>query len=414
MFKKIVSNLPFCPTLVEQLGFYMGKLKTEENIRRLGLLFIILTIAVQSLSVLQAPESANASNSNDMITGGIISKNVSELLKIYDNNTQNFKDIVSYVGITRANLASVKFGSLKLDNKLVWGATPYFSYNDGEREHKIYSSDGSLIRTIYSRPTVSGSNSNVAGWVGRASFGAFSILKSSGNLVTDTIPPKPANICQYNSNILAIDGDCLPCKLNDSLWENDRSCVLYISFSQTAVGASSATQPGAMVRAGDKVDYILTAENSSTATISGIKIEDNIADILEYANLVETGSGIYNSATKTISWPEIEIGAKSKQTRTFTIQLLDPIPATATGTSSVTSYDCVIANTFGNSININVKCPTSKQIEQLISNLPLVGTKANAICSIICLAVASYFYARSRQQNKEMRLIKKDISTGAL
>jgi len=38
MFRKIVSNLPFSPALVGQLGFYAKRLRKEETTRRLGLI----------------------------------------------------------------------------------------------------------------------------------------------------------------------------------------------------------------------------------------------------------------------------------------------------------------------------------------------------------------------------------------
>ena len=53
MFRKIVSNLPFSPALVGQLGFYAKRLKKEETTRRLGLIFIALALVVQSLAVFQ-------------------------------------------------------------------------------------------------------------------------------------------------------------------------------------------------------------------------------------------------------------------------------------------------------------------------------------------------------------------------
>ena len=60
MFRKIISNLPFSSTLVEQLGVYAKRIKKEETTRKLGLLFIALTIIVQLFILMQPPESANA------------------------------------------------------------------------------------------------------------------------------------------------------------------------------------------------------------------------------------------------------------------------------------------------------------------------------------------------------------------
>jgi hypothetical protein len=56
MFRKLVSALPFSPAMVEQLGFYVRRLQREQFIRRLGLLFVILAVAVQFLTLFRPPE----------------------------------------------------------------------------------------------------------------------------------------------------------------------------------------------------------------------------------------------------------------------------------------------------------------------------------------------------------------------
>lgn len=61
MFRKIVSNLPFSPALVGQLSFYAKRLRKEEVTRRIGLIFTVFAIAIQSLAVFVPPEASNAS-----------------------------------------------------------------------------------------------------------------------------------------------------------------------------------------------------------------------------------------------------------------------------------------------------------------------------------------------------------------
>ena len=60
MFKKIVSHLPFSPTLVGQLGFYAKRLSKEQASRRVGLILTALALVVQYFAVFVPPESANA------------------------------------------------------------------------------------------------------------------------------------------------------------------------------------------------------------------------------------------------------------------------------------------------------------------------------------------------------------------
>ncbi len=492
MFKNIVSNLPFSPALVGQLGFYVKRLRDEEATRRLGLIFVALALVMQSLAVFQAPQSANASSGGDLVSGGIPGTTVSGLLGIYDNNTQNFRDVMSYVGITRANLASTQLQTFKTGKKIIWGASMHYSYSDGERSYNIYNSSGTLIKTIYSRPlSLSGSATReFTGWVGQASFGWFAIRQSCGNLVADIIPPKPPEKCSLNSdwlasdsrckpclynssilagnplcvapvvsipciyntaikatdsncrpcpynlliwvnsascvkppdkcalnpNLLASDTLCQPCPGNETIWINDPSCTPNIVKSKTSINLTQGSVDGSSViaKAGDQISYTIAADNTGTNKASSVELKDSLADVLEYATLVDSGGGIFDQTTKNLSWPSVDIAAKAKQTRTFVVKMLDTIPATARGASNDTSFDCIITNTFGNSISIKVDCPTPKVVEQIVTNLPVTGPKENFIFAGIVLSVVTYFYARSRQQGKEIRLIRKDISMGTI
>lgn len=203
MFRKIVSNLAFSPALVGQLGFYARRLKKEEATRRLGLVFTALALVVQSLTVFTPPESANAANGSDMIYGGVHSKKA--ILAEYDKHRSDFKDIMDYNGITRAELASMTDSAINSKGKgtgkaawKTWGRKHVFSPAQGEVKHVIpLDTEGST--TIYSRPlwlfdstsyTIP-NGSTYDAFVGHsAKRGAFAIMKDCGNLVT-TSTPKP-------------------------------------------------------------------------------------------------------------------------------------------------------------------------------------------------------------------------------
>jgi len=127
------------------------------------------------------------------------------------------------------------------------------------------------------------------------------------------------------------------------------------------------------------------------------------------------GGGSFDQSTKTLSWAPFSLKPGEKQSRTLAIQLLSAIPATNTGTSNEASFDCVMTNTFGNSIDVRVTCPGEKVVvEQVVSELPQTGPGENMMFATILLAVVVYFYARSRQMGKEIRLIRHDLNTGAI
>jgi hypothetical protein len=86
-----------------------------------------------------------------------------------------------------------------------------------------------------------------------------------------------------------------------------------------------------------------------------------------------------------------------------------------TGVSDPTSYDCRIDNTFGNTVSINIDCPVQKVVvERTVSELPHTGPRENMIFAGILFAVVAYFYMRSRQVKKEVRLIRRDLNTGTI
>lgn len=277
MFKKIVSNLPFSPSLIHQLGFYFNRLKKEETTRKIGLLFLVLAIIAQSLTIMQPAEPANASNNKSLINNAVPPK--STLLELSQSET-----------------------------------------------------------------------------------------------VTGIIRSKKS-----------------------------------LNISQGSIDATTI-----IAKAGDKISYTITIENTSSIIQDKIKIEDYLADVLEYAVLIDNGGGTLNRETKILAWPDISLIPGSKQTRTYSIMLLDIIPAIAQGISDKTSYDCVLTNTFGNSNNILIDCPNIKIVERIVTNLPVAGPRENIIFSAILILVITFLYARVRQQNKEMRLIKKDLSNNVI
>lgn len=209
MFRKIVSNLAFSPALVGQLGFYAKRLKKEEATRRLGLVFTALALVVQSLTVFTPPESANAANGSDMVYGGVTSKKA--VLDEYDKQRSDFKDIMDYNGITRAELANMSDSAINSKGQgtgegswKTWGRAHRFSPAQGEVKHSVPLDTGGAT-TIYSRPlwlfdstayTIK-NGSTYEAFIGHsAKRGLFAIMKDCGNLVTKD-SPKPDVSAQF-------------------------------------------------------------------------------------------------------------------------------------------------------------------------------------------------------------------------
>ncbi|HZJ34855.1 MAG TPA: hypothetical protein VFD55_02470 [Candidatus Angelobacter sp.] len=421
MFRKIVSNLPFSPALVGQLGFYAKRLRKEEATRRLSLVFVVLALIVQSLLVFQPSESANASNASDMISGGLglyTNQSLNNFLSPYDSNAKHLQDFMNHIGVTRDEISSMQFTSWKVGDKLLWGFTPLFSYAQGERQHNISNPNGQQVTTVYSRPLrlSNNSTSKTWGWVGNSKkLGWFAIMQSSGNLITDAIDLTSIRKCNKSTSLSIDNESCASCPDNETLWANDSSCAPNVIKTVSAINASQGFIDAASVTAqsSDQISYTIDIENTGPDSIS-VKLENHIADLLEYATLTDNGGGTLDETTKILSWPDITLNSDTKQTRTFVIRILDTIPATAQGASNATSYNCVITNTFGNSIDVHVSCPAPKIIEQVATELPKIGPLANIIFAVTILFITSYFYARTYQMKKEIRLIRRDTNAGTI
>jgi len=394
MFRKIISHLSFSPALVGQLSFYAKRLKKEEATRRLGLIFVALALVVQCLAVFQPPESANASSSNDLVEGGLglgANRSLDNFLRPYDKNSRHLKDMMTYLGLTRAEIASAEYGSFITGSvKRSWGHNPIHGESNQEKPTVIRDKDGKKVTTVYSRPLYlsNGKDARIYGWIGHSKkVGWFAIMQACGNLVTEKIPPPPEKPPEPEPGEIQLSKTA-------------------VNVSQGNVAASSIA-----ARENDKITYTLTAKN-----VGGVKKEtelaDFIGDVLEYSRLTDKGGGAFNETTKTLTWPNITLKPGETQTRTFAVQLYDQIPATPVGSSDPNSYNCLMENVFGNNVTVPVTCAPPKVIERVTTELPQTGPTENMIFAGIVLSVVTFFFFRSRQMNKEVRLIRRDLNAG--
>ncbi|NCU38447.1 DUF11 domain-containing protein, partial [Candidatus Saccharibacteria bacterium] len=205
-------------------------------------------------------------------------------------------------------------------------------------------------------------------------------------------------------------------EFTDEKYSEDASdCVPSIAEAKTALNISQNSVDATKVVAqpSDRIRYKLTATNVGSVDATSDFTED-LQDVLEYARVIDTGGGSFNESTKTLSWPSIVLEPGESQTRLFTIELAETIPAAARGISNPTSFDCTMLNTYGNTVTIDVSCPTSKLVEQTVSELPQTGPTENILFGAALISLVVYFYARSRQLGKEVRLIRRDINAGTI
>ncbi len=97
MFKKLVANLPFNPSLITEVKFYTERLKAERAIRSLSFLFIIAAMLLQTFAVIVPPERSLAYSTNHIMNG--IQTKTDIILHFLDPNS-DVKDIFAAYNIT--------------------------------------------------------------------------------------------------------------------------------------------------------------------------------------------------------------------------------------------------------------------------------------------------------------------------
>lgn len=523
MFRKLVSNLAFSPTLVGQLGFYARRLRKEETTRRTGLVFIALSLVVQSFAVFSPPESANASNADNVIYSGI--RNKEDLLAIYDRGSdsagrKDIKEIYAHFGITRADIANMHVGSyntgdfngqIKSVGRSDWGV-PYrtpvkvtdstttvytggftgthgkswpmpaligkrsvdgawfaitldcgnpvyvvppppvkkpvaactsltvatINRNSIRMNARASTADGATISgynyVIKNSKGVAVLNQRVADTKTTSSLdhklvadGAYtaqvtattSVGEKSGPTCVASFVVSPEPRCPVNTGLVASSPDCKPCPSDKSLWYKDTKCIATFELSKSVrnITQSLADANNTQAKPGDQLQYTLRVKNIGKDQGS-YTMTDTVADILEYATITNMGDGkiVTQSATApaVATWPSFTVKVGETVEKVIVVKVKETVPAMAANLSNPQSYNCKVTNTFGNTLNVGIECPPEKVIEQTVAELPHTGAGENMIFSAIVVAVAVYFYARSRQTSTEIRLIRRDLNAGTI
>lgn len=118
-------------------------------------------------------------------------------------------------------------------------------------------------------------------------------------------------------------------------------------------------QPASKAYAGDVIEYTLNTRNTGDAATDYV-IEDGIADILEYADVISVSdggavvAGTTGNDSQMVRWASTNIGIGQTVTRTFVIKVKNPLPTNA---KSGYHYDDVMYNFYGNEVLITIVHP---------------------------------------------------------
>jgi uncharacterized repeat protein (TIGR01451 family) len=442
MFEKLLATLPYNPGLAHQVAFYGRRMREESAIRRTGLVFIVLAFMIQFFAVLSPPQQTIAGTSNDLINGGISSGH--EAAVACHNNTRHYGEIMGYYGIPCGDLNNA----------------PVTNIHARDYNSQLFS----LGNNAYGKPgeTPVNINSNKVFWrylwswpygsqpikvLKLVEHGAtFFVMFDCGNLVSIGLPqpapvglgpaqpvstpkvglspnqpvstprpvppptPTPPTPCPYDSSITADNSSCKPCEESVSSQDTTACVTIHKTASDVTAGTTDANNTTA--NPGDVITYTLYAKNNGKADVKDYLFQEVLSDVLEYADVTDLHGGTMDG-NGNVKWPAMTIKPKETVTKQITVKVKDPVPQNAVATNNPASFDLIMTNVYGNTVNIKLPGSPEKTVETAAATLPNTGPGTNLFIGSLIVVAAGYFYGRSRLLAKESNLALREDTAAA-
>lgn len=485
MFKKLLSNLPFNPSLLGQVNFYTQRLKKETFVRGVGLVTLALALVIQTFAVISPPQSSLAESTNDIIRGGFTSRDQAVLYCLDGNKDIHF--VFEYYGLTCdiiANAQTVYIKSSSDDyhslgrnpaanpsprNNKNWAvyqvAVPGVSdplwmkdlqyWDSGASSTykvlKMTNKDGQTIYIMYScgnivtignyspapapaptptptpAPTpvtvIKDSCPNVAGT--QTSLTQCDVCPDVPGTQTtaaqcDVCPKIPGSqttkaqcdVCPNIPGEQTAQNQCYPCPNA----QTNTTTIACLEFDKTGSNHTKGVENAnnTTASANNIINYTLTVKNTGKVDFKDFVFDENLNDVLEYADMNDFGGGTLTS-NRHLVWPARSIPANSSIKVSFGVRVKPTIPTTPISSSDPGSYDLCMTNVFyGKSITVCVKPPISKQIEVVSTSLPKTGPGESIIISLVVIGLMGYFYARNKLMVEELTIIRDEFSAGGM
>lgn len=481
-FKKLLSNLPFNPSLADQVSFYAKRLRREEKTRQLGAIVLGLAVLVQLFAVISPPEPTLARSANDILEGGFQSQE--EALQHCQDNSQGFATILSYYQIDCDMLRTATKLQIKSTDKIEGQQLQSMGRislgpvvartNKTTNEYSVsVGAETYFMRNLSAWDSGSHSTYDVLSLENKNGV-RIMIMFNCGNVITagpyeppapespsepeesappesttpeepeqedqeepledkDACPNKPGtqasgsecDVCpsvagtQYTLNECDVcpnvpdtqskTSECYPCPEAN----NTDDGAVCLEMDKTAANQTKnlGDADGSLADANDIIVYTLSATNKGNQTIPDFQFEENLSDVLQYADIVNPNEGSLDESA-TIRWPETDIAAGATATRNVTVRVKDPIPNTPVSASDPAAFDLMMTNSFyGNSVNIELPQSTIKRTEFVARTLPKTGSGTTVVSSAIMVMVVSYFLARSRLLAEELAIVRDEYIT---
>ena len=428
MLDKLLSNLPYNPGLIHQLSFYGKRMREEASVRRLGLVFIVLAFMVQFVAVLSPVQPTAADPSNDLIPNGT---NKALAVSYCQNNTKNYGDILHNYGITCNDVSNSTVVPLKSTdyNKTLYsmGRIPYGKV--GETTAQIPLTGSTTPKSFYWRYLWSWDTGAFSTYTAlkltvtnSGVTKTYFILYSCGNLVSIGLPtaivvPKPIPTTTPTTTPVTPTpkptptptAPGLPCAAAQST--SDVISCLSLSKKAANVTENVADANNTTAQPGDLIRYTLSVTNTGTATAPQFVIQENMSDVLLYADITDFGGGTINS-DHILLWPAQDIAAGATVSEQFSVQVKNPLPTNAPSASNPGDYDHVMSNVYNNTVNIKLPQPTIVTVAKTVQPLPNTGPGSSIAIGFGLTLIIGYFFARSRLLSKESLMAVHDSAGG--
>jgi uncharacterized repeat protein (TIGR01451 family) len=192
-----------------------------------------------------------------------------------------------------------------------------------------------------------------------------------------------------------------PCE--EQLSSEAPSTCISISKSASNLTENIANANDTTAKAGDEIQYTLNAKNIGSNDVKNYVFDDNLSYVLDYSSLTDAYGGSLKSDDD-ITWPAVNIKPNQTITKQFDVRVDNPIPQTPTSSSDPEYFNLKMTNTYGNTITINLPTTPVAVIQNTSSTLPNTGPGSGIIIGAIIVAVAGFFFYRSRLLAIESRI----------
>ncbi|MDQ2973678.1 MAG: hypothetical protein M3Q79_04335 [bacterium] len=201
MFKQLVTNLPFNPSLIHEVTFYVGRLRKETSVRRIGFIFMALAMIIQMVAVISPPEKSMAASDNHIINGLTTRDGI---LQAWDAPGSDIPAIYGHFGVTRADIAKLPQypnTTIRSNDGNDWWTTGRNSLTAYSNVSDVYKNSELALKvsdqtTIFMRQLrawdIRNPYNTYSAWTGTKADGTkFWVLKDCGNYTqVGKLPPK--------------------------------------------------------------------------------------------------------------------------------------------------------------------------------------------------------------------------------